>query len=76
VYRDFTLSIPIAVNCCSFIPPLVFCPVDKFHFKKNHVGRWCLKNTNPYAYKELEDANMSICEQRFKWWGGFKRSLR
>jgi hypothetical protein len=50
--------------------------VDKFHFKKNHVGRWCLKNTNPYAYKELEDANMSICEQRFKWWGGFKRSLR
>ncbi|GAQ92741.1 hypothetical protein KFL_011160030 [Klebsormidium nitens] len=50
--------------------------VDKFHFKKNHVGRWCAANTNPYKHPELETANMSVCEQRFKWWGQFRTSLR
>jgi hypothetical protein len=54
----------------------LFSAVDKFHFKRNHIGRWCLKNTNPYTHKELKTANMSICEQRFKWWGGFRRSFR
>ncbi|GAQ93069.1 hypothetical protein KFL_012810030 [Klebsormidium nitens] len=50
--------------------------VDKFHFKKNHVGRWCAEHTNPYKHPELESANMSVCEQRFKWWGQFRTSLR
>ncbi|GAQ91126.1 hypothetical protein KFL_007310030 [Klebsormidium nitens] len=50
--------------------------VDKFHFKKNHVGRWCAENTNPYKHPELEAANMPVCEQRFKWWGQFRNSLR
>ena len=55
--------------------------VDRFHFKKNHKGKWCHMYVNPYKVKELQDAakdktlNMSITEQRFNHINGFKRSF-
>ena len=39
--------------------------VDKFHFRKNHKGKFCSKYTNPYKIPELKDANLSLCEQKF-----------
>jgi hypothetical protein len=50
--------------------------VDKFHFIKNHVGTWCAKNVSPYLYEELENANMSVCKQRFKWFGKYRWMVR
>ncbi|GAQ84248.1 hypothetical protein KFL_001820010 [Klebsormidium nitens] len=46
--------------------------VDKFHYSKNHVGKWCKENVSPFLYPELEGANMSVCEQRFKWFGKYR----
>jgi hypothetical protein len=42
--------------------------VDKFHFNKNHKGKFCSKYTNPYTVQELQaaDINLSVAEQRFK----------
>ena len=39
--------------------------VDRFHFK-THVGNWCRTNVNPHNVPQLQGANMSICEQKFK----------
>ncbi|GAQ90741.1 hypothetical protein KFL_006790040 [Klebsormidium nitens] len=50
--------------------------VDKFHFDKNHVGKWCKEHVNPHHHPELTKANMSICEQRFSWFGKYKHILR
>ena len=42
--------------------------VDKFHFTKNHKGRWCRLNVNPYSIAALNNTtapiNTSIMEQR------------
>ena len=45
--------------------------VEKWHFK-NHVGKFCRENCNPFAYEELKEFNTVVCEQRFKWIGKFK----
>jgi hypothetical protein len=50
--------------------------VDHFHFK-SHKGKYCATNTNPGTHKELKGgANLSICEQRFKYVARHKRSFR
>jgi hypothetical protein len=42
------------------------CAVEKWHFKKNHVGKYCKENCNPDHHPEVEKFNTVICEQRFK----------
>jgi hypothetical protein len=39
--------------------------VDKFHFK-NHIGKWCIENCDPYKLPELVQVNTPVCEQLFK----------
>jgi len=52
--------------------------VDFFHFDKNHKGDYCRTMTNPHRWKELntEEANLSVCEQRFKYVAPHKKSCR
>lgn len=40
--------------------------VDKFHFKKNHMGAWCDAMVNPYKVPALDNVNTEICEQSFR----------
>ena len=50
--------------------------VDHFHFK-SHKGAYCHTHTNPYSHQELKGgANLSVCEQRFKYIAQHKKSFR
>jgi hypothetical protein len=50
--------------------------VDFFHFK-SHKGDYCHTKTNPNTHQELNDAaNLSVCEQRFKYVARHKHSFR
>ena len=40
--------------------------VDFLHFK-NHVGKWCKENMDPYKYDDLKSVNTVVCEQQFSW---------
>lgn len=61
--------------CC--IPALqVNTVVDHFHFK-SHKGAYCKEYTDPYKHKVLNGgANLSVCEQRFKYIAQHKKSFR
>jgi hypothetical protein len=50
--------------------------VDKFHFDTNHTGKYCTLHCSPYKFPQLKHANMSVCEQRFKWLGKFSSAFR
>jgi hypothetical protein len=46
------------------------------HFDTNHTGKYCTLNCSPYKHPKLKTANMSVCEQRFKWLGRFSPAFR
>jgi hypothetical protein len=54
--------------------------VDFFHFRENHTGAYCMRETNPHKYPVLTDprnqVNMSIAEQSFKYVARFKHAFR
>ena len=49
--------------------------VDKFHWK-NHTGKFCKKNNNPYKCKQVRGNRTERCEETFQWLAGSKRLYR
>jgi len=49
----------------------VYSTVEKWHFK-NHVGKFCRENCNPYDFPETDKFNTVVCEERFKWLAKYK----
>lgn len=50
--------------------------VDHFHFK-SHKGAYCHQHTKPYDHTELKGgANLSVCEQRFKYIAQHQKRFR
>ena len=49
--------------------------IDKFHIY-NHKDPYCLKNCNPYDYKEMDKLNSVVCEEINFWAGKFKYILK
>lgn len=71
----WTVAVQLLCACC--IPASqVNTVVDHFHFK-SHKGTYCKEFTDPYKHKVLNGgANLSVCEQRFKYIAQHKKSFR